>query len=69
MFEGVYMNADVWINGEFLGNHPYGYTSFWFDISHKIKFEKENVLTVKVKNEGEKQSLVFPVPAFTDMYG
>ena len=53
MFEGVYMNADVWINGEFLGNHPYGYTSFWFDISHKIKFEKENVLTVKVKNEGE----------------
>jgi Beta-galactosidase/beta-glucuronidase len=53
MFEGVYMNADVWINGEFLGNHPYGYTSFWFDISGKIKIEKENVLTVKVKNEGE----------------
>ena len=32
MFEGVYMNAEVWINGEFLGNHPYGYTSFWFDM-------------------------------------
>ena len=53
MFEGVYMNSDVWLNGEFLGNHPYGYTSFWFDISGKIKFDKENVLAVKVKNEGE----------------
>jgi beta-galactosidase len=53
MFEGVYMNAEVWINGEFLGNHPNGYTSFWFDITDKIKFEKQNVLTVKVKNEGE----------------
>jgi beta-galactosidase len=53
MFEGVYMNADVWLNGEFLGNHPYGYTSFWFDISGKIRFDKENVLAVKIKNEGE----------------
>ena len=27
-FDGVYMNADVWINGHHLGNHPNGYTSF-----------------------------------------
>jgi len=53
MFEGVYMNAEVWLNGEYLGNHPYGYTSFWFDISDKIKTEKDNILAVKVKNEGE----------------
>jgi beta-galactosidase len=53
MFDGVYMNAQVWLNGELLGDHPYGYTSFWFDISDKISFEKENVLSVKVKNEGE----------------
>ncbi|MCX6255055.1 MAG: DUF4982 domain-containing protein [Bacteroidia bacterium] len=53
MFEGVYMNAEFWLNGEFLGNHPYGYTSFWFDITGKIKFNGKNVLTVKVKNEGE----------------
>jgi beta-galactosidase len=53
IFEGVYMNAEVWLNGEYLGNHPYGFTSFWFDISGKIKFDKENVLAVKVKNEGE----------------
>ena len=53
IFEGVYMNAEVWLNGEFLGIHPYGYTSFWFDVSGKIKFDKENILSVKVKNEGE----------------
>jgi beta-galactosidase len=53
MFEGVYMNAEVWLNGAYLGNHPYGYTSFWYDISDKIKPEKDNILAVKVKNEGE----------------
>jgi beta-galactosidase len=53
LFEGVYMNAEVWLNGELMGNHPYGYTSFWFDITGKVSFEKENVLAVKVKNEGE----------------
>lgn len=53
MFEGIYMNSEIWLNGEYLGNHPYGYTSFWYDISHKIKFDKENIIAVKVRNEGE----------------
>ena len=52
-FDGIYMNAEVWINGEYLGNHPYGYTSFWYDVTDKIKYDKENILAVKVKNEGE----------------
>ena len=26
VFDGVYMNSDVWLNGKLLGNHPYGYT-------------------------------------------
>ncbi len=52
-FDGVYMNAEVWLNGKKLGENPYGYTSFWFDISDKINFGGKNVLAVKVKNEGE----------------
>src|SRR2546425_6895188 len=52
-FDGVYMNADVWLNGQWLGSHPYGYTSFWFDLTGKVKFGVANVLAVKVKNEGE----------------
>jgi beta-galactosidase len=52
-FDGVYMNADFWLNGEYLGNHPYGYTSFWFDITDKIKFGEKNAIAVLVKNEGQ----------------
>ncbi len=36
-----------------LGSHPYGYTSFWFDITGKVKFGSPNILAVKVRNEGE----------------
>jgi len=32
LFDGVYMNADFWINGTHLGNHPYGYTAFSYDL-------------------------------------
>ncbi|MBX5438067.1 MAG: glycoside hydrolase family 2, partial [Thermoflavifilum sp.] len=52
LFEGVYMNADVWINGHHLGNHPYGYTSFWYDMSPYVQWGKSNVVAVEVKNEG-----------------
>ena len=52
-FDGVYMNADAWLNGQWLGSHPYGYTSFWFDLTGKVKFGVANLLAVKVKNEGE----------------
>jgi beta-galactosidase len=51
-FDGVYMNADVWLNGEHLGDHPYGYTSFWFDLTQHVNFGEENVLAVRVRNIG-----------------
>jgi beta-galactosidase len=51
-FDGVYMNSDVWLNGHHLGNHPYGYTSFWYDITDKINFGGGNVIAVEVKNKG-----------------
>jgi len=53
LFEGIYMNSEIWLNGVSLGSHPYGYTSFWFDITDKVKFGNENILAVKVRNEGE----------------
>src|SRR5215211_4860014 len=53
LFDGVYMNAEVWLNGRRVGEHPYGYTSFWFDLTDKLNFGGANVLAVKVKNEGE----------------
>ncbi|MHC4479889.1 MAG: sugar-binding domain-containing protein, partial [Planctomycetota bacterium] len=52
-FDGVYMNADVYLNGEHLGSHPYGYTSFWFDMTPHVKWGGENVLAVTVRNIGK----------------
>jgi beta-galactosidase len=51
-FDGVYMNSDVFLNGKPLGNHPYGYTSFYYDLTDGLNFGGENVLAVEVKNEG-----------------
>ncbi|WP_207492319.1 glycoside hydrolase family 2 TIM barrel-domain containing protein [Aridibaculum aurantiacum] len=51
-FDGVYMNADFWINGHHLGNHPYGYTSFAYDLTDHIDPNGTNVIAVQVKNEG-----------------
>ena len=52
-FDGVYMNSDVWINGHHLGNHPYGYTAFTYELSKYLNYgAKENIIAVEVKNEG-----------------
>jgi beta-galactosidase len=48
------MNADTWINGHLLGNHPYGYTSFEYDLTPYLKpAGQENILAVRVRNEGK----------------
>lgn len=52
-FDGVYMNSDVWINGHHLGNHPSGYTPFYYNLTPYLSpLGKENVIAVQVKNEG-----------------
>lgn len=53
VFDGVYMNADVWLNGMHLGNHPYGYTGFAFDLTDHLRRDGDNVLAVRVRNEGK----------------
>jgi beta-galactosidase len=53
-FDGVYMNSEVYLNGTLLGNHPYGYTPFWFDLTPYLNpTGQENVIAVKVRNEGK----------------
>ncbi|MFH0796453.1 MAG: glycoside hydrolase family 2 TIM barrel-domain containing protein [Candidatus Omnitrophota bacterium] len=48
-FEGVSRNATVWLNGFRLGNHPSGYTGFFYDVSDVVSPEGgENTLVVKV---------------------
>lgn len=53
-FDGVYMNSDVWLNGHHLGNHPNGYTPFYYDLTPYLKpVGQENVVAVRVRNEGK----------------
>ncbi|MDP2036741.1 MAG: beta galactosidase jelly roll domain-containing protein, partial [Ignavibacteria bacterium] len=49
LFDGVYMNSDVWINGHHLGKYPYGYSSFYYELSKYLTAGK-NVIAVKVDN-------------------
>jgi len=53
-FDGVYMNADIWVNGKLAGNHPNGYTSFYYDITPFLNpAGQANTVAVCVKNEGK----------------
>ncbi|WP_377895903.1 glycoside hydrolase family 2 TIM barrel-domain containing protein [Alteromonas sp. R78001] len=49
-FDGVYMNSEVWINGHHLGNRPYGYISFQYELSKYLK-QGDNVISLRVDNE------------------
>jgi beta-galactosidase len=49
LFEGVYMNSEVWINGAYLGKRPYGCVSFDYDLTpHLLPAPQTNVLAVRV---------------------
>lgn len=52
-FDGIYMNSEVWLNGRRLGGNPYGYTPFWLDLTRHVVFGGENVVAVRVRNEGK----------------
>lgn len=50
------MNSEVFINGKSLGVHPYGYTSFSYDLTPYLNFGKENVIAVRVDNSQQMNS-------------
>ncbi|MBD3320726.1 MAG: hypothetical protein GF350_06500, partial [Chitinivibrionales bacterium] len=52
-FEAAVLKADVWVNGEYCGNHKGGYTAFSFDISSMVNFGSDNVVAVKVDNNND----------------
>ncbi len=55
-FDGVYKDATVYLNGQKLGTHPYGYTGFSFDLSKQLDFTGRNVLAVRVDNSAQPNS-------------
>ena len=56
-FDGVYRNSEVWINGNYLGKRPYGYSSFSYDLTKYIKpAPAKNAIVVKVDNSQQPNS-------------
>ena len=47
-FEGAAHYAEVFLNGEKIGEHYSGYTSFSLELTGKLKFNEENILVVKL---------------------
>jgi beta-galactosidase len=52
-FDGVYSNAFVYVNGRLLGNHPYAYTGFAFDVTDSVHTDgvTPNVIAVRATNQ------------------
>ena len=55
-FDGVYMNAAVYINGHLLGKRPYGYSSFEYDLTPYLNWNGDNVMAVRVDNSDQPNS-------------
>ena len=47
-FDGAMANAKVWLNGKYIGEWPYGYTSFRLDLTPYIITGKENIIAVRL---------------------
>ena len=52
-FDGAMSLSKIYINGKFVGEWPYGYSSFAFDITDFIDFGKQNILSVRLENKPE----------------
>ncbi len=55
-FDGVYRKSTVYLNGQKLGTHPYGYTSFTFDLTANLNLAGPNLLAVRVDNSAQPNS-------------
>lgn len=52
-FDGIYMDSWLYLNGQRIGNHAYGYTGFSLDVSKAVHTDgvTPNVLAVVVQNQ------------------
>lgn len=46
-FDGIFRDANIWLNGFFLGNNKSGYVGAAYDVTDYINFDKDNVIVVR----------------------
>ena len=55
-FEGVYKDAEVYLNGTLAGSCNYGYSGFYIPVNEFVKFGEENEIRVIAKNADQPNS-------------
>ena len=50
LFDGAMSNAEVYLNGKKVGYWPYGYNSFYFDVTDCMRANAANTLAVRLEN-------------------
>ncbi|MGB3149962.1 MAG: sugar-binding domain-containing protein, partial [Maribacter sp.] len=66
-FLGANLVANVFINGQHIGEHRGGYTAFAFELTSHLKFGQENTIMVKVNNAPQLD--VMPLLGDFNFYG
>lgn len=49
-FEGANQEVQLYLNGQFIGEHKGGYTRFCFDITSNLRYGQENLFAICVNN-------------------
>ncbi len=49
-FDGAFSDANLWINGDYLGEHQGGFAAFVFDVTPYINVGADNVIAVELNN-------------------
>ena len=57
VFESVYNDCKVWVNGQLIGENHLGFMPFEFDVSKHINYNQENRITVLVNNMFKKGAM------------
>lgn len=52
-FDGAMSEAQVFVNGKKVGERPYGYSYFYFDITSFLNSEGNNLLAVRLENQSK----------------
>jgi beta-galactosidase len=47
-FDGIFRDANVWINGFYLGNNKSGYVGVHYDVTDFLNFDRSNIIVVRV---------------------
>ncbi|MBL7813376.1 MAG: DUF4982 domain-containing protein [Saprospiraceae bacterium] len=52
-FDGAMSRSKVYVNGQFVGEWPYGYSSFSFEITQFLRLDTKNTVSVRLENKTE----------------